>query len=144
MNRFLVNISKRLVTNHSFSNSNSYFNQQQYRFYSSINEIVKCGSINKSQLKDLLKDNKKNFILIDVRNPLEVETTGVIDTARHIPLGMLPAALSMSEDEFLDTFNFKKFDIKGSRSESAVAFAKSLGYTNSINYPGSFEDWSKN
>ncbi|KAM9986369.1 hypothetical protein ACTFIY_010788 [Dictyostelium cf. discoideum] len=114
--------------------------------------------INKQQLKELIDgiekgDYEKNYVLIDVRNPTEVEQTHLIPTAEHIPLGLLPAALSMSDSEFEETFNRKKFDVsdniifyclKGKRSEMAADLARNMGYRNVLNYPGSFEDWVSN
>ncbi|EAL73302.1 hypothetical protein DDB_G0267698 [Dictyostelium discoideum AX4] len=105
--------------------------------------------INKQQLKELIDgvekgDYEKNYVLIDVRNPTEVEQTHLIPTAEHIPLGLLPAALSMSDSEFEETFNRKKFDVSGKRSEMAADLARNMGYRNVLNYPGSFEDWVSN
>ncbi|KAN0025688.1 hypothetical protein ACTFIU_010282 [Dictyostelium citrinum] len=115
-------------------------------------------TINKQQLKELIDGvekgyYEKNYVLIDVRNPTEVEQTFLIPTADHIPLGILTAALSMSDSEYEETFNRKKFDVsdnvifyclKGKRSEMAADLAGNMGYRNVLNYPGSFEDWVSN
>ncbi|WEW58357.1 Thiosulfate sulfurtransferase rdl2, mitochondrial [Emydomyces testavorans] len=47
-------------------------------------------------------------ILIDVREPPELRSTGIIPTALSIPLNSQPDALFLTDDEFLTRFGFPK------------------------------------
>ncbi|GAM24625.1 hypothetical protein SAMD00019534_078000, partial [Acytostelium subglobosum LB1] len=122
--------------------------------YNVNHDFLKNDYVEKHQLEQLINDNRgletKDYVLVDVRNVAEVESTGVIESAMHIPLGMLPAAIEMNDDDFSETFKvdkFKKTDhiifycLKGKRSEMAVDFARAAGYKNSLNYPGSAGEW---
>ncbi|EGC39208.1 hypothetical protein DICPUDRAFT_148009 [Dictyostelium purpureum] len=124
----------------NLNNNNNHFIKA---FYSTFN-FKDNTSIDKQNLKKLIESNEKNYVLIDVRNPVEVETTSLIPTAIHIPLGILPAALSMSDEEYEEFYDRKKFKINGKRSEAAADFARGMGYRSVINYPGSYEDWVSN
>ncbi|KAL2373371.1 hypothetical protein RJ035_004884 [Blastomyces gilchristii] len=47
-------------------------------------------------------------ILIDVREPAELTSTGIIPTAHHIPIRTHPDAFFLPPDEFLTRFGFAK------------------------------------
>ncbi|KAK5576663.1 hypothetical protein RB653_007807 [Dictyostelium firmibasis] len=146
-NYFNNNIS--LISNNN-NNNNFKITMSNYTTKTpTIFNFKENKTINKQELKELIDgvqkgENEKNYVLIDVRNPTEVEQTSLIPTAIHIPLGILTAALSMSDSEYEDTFNQKKFDVSGKRSEMAADLARNMGYRTVLNYPGSFEDWISN
>ena len=105
------------------------------------------------RLKDLkeLIDNKKNYVLIDVRGKEEL-AFGVIPTSVNIPLPEFEYALDLNEDEFTRKFGITKFKKDdnlifycrtGNRSDMAAKFALSKGFVNSKNYAGSIWEWSE-
>ncbi|EFA81306.1 hypothetical protein PPL_05285 [Heterostelium album PN500] len=148
--RYHLNISRCYIQQQRFNATLQTTRCFSFRNMSTSNKSIsfdfqKNDIINKRELEQLIKDNRdqinKPYILIDVRNPTEVEQTGVIESALHLPLGILPAALEMTEDDFQDAFNIPKIQKTGKRSEMAVDMFRAAGYGNSINYPGSAAEW---
>lgn len=101
------------------------------------------------ELKELIA-KKKDYILIDVRNPDEL-VNGIIPTSKNIPLDELENALEMNPEKFRESYNFSKFSKKdnlifycrtGGRSLIATNLAASKGY-NARNYAGSIWEWSE-
>ncbi|KAI0651641.1 Rhodanese-like protein [Trametes meyenii] len=89
--------------------------------------------------------------LIDVREPDEV-LQGSIPSAVNLPLSVLPSALHLSPGEFKEKFGFEKprhnqevtfYCRSGKRSTTASDVAKRNGYTNILNYTGSWLDWTE-
>ncbi len=102
-----------------------------------------------SELKRLI-DTHGNYVLIDVREPAELNF-GMIPTAKNIPLGELEEALSLPPAEFENKYHFShpKKDSNlifhcrtGGRSEAATKLALAKGYTNASNFKGSIWEWS--
>ncbi|KAF2279213.1 Rhodanese-like protein [Westerdykella ornata] len=92
-------------------------------------------------------------ILIDVREPSELQSTGTIPTALNIPITSQPDALLLGPEDFEDRFGFPKpgtdkevvfFCKAGVRSRAAAQIAKRAGYDKVGEYPGSWLDWAKN
>ena len=101
-------------------------------------------------------------ILIDVREPSELLSTGVIPTAQSLPLSSHPDALFLSPDEFVNRFGYEKPGIKndalsltpdivfyckaGVRARAAAELAVQAGYDSERVgvYDGSWLDWAKN
>lgn len=83
----------------------------------SVEEILKTG----------------NYHLIDVREPLELEMDGQIDSALNIPLGEIE-----DKKEEISKLNGVKvfFCRSGNRSGKAVEFFKSQGLTDVFNGGG--------
>ena len=107
-------------------------------------------TISLNELKELI-DDKKNYILIDVRNKDEL-SFGVIPTSVNIPLPEFEFSFELNDDEFKKKFGFPKikkddnlifYCRTGSRSEMATKFAIQKGFTNSKNYAGSIWEWSE-
>ncbi|KAI5300810.1 hypothetical protein KEM55_004798 [Ascosphaera atra] len=97
--------------------------------------------------------------LIDVREPSELRSTGVIPGAVNIPLKTAPDAYSLPPDEFLDRFGYEKpgsskddenkdfifYCLAGVRARSAAELARQAGFKGRIGvYDGSWKDWEKN
>ncbi|PGG99198.1 hypothetical protein GX51_06392 [Blastomyces parvus] len=106
-------------------------------------------------------------ILIDVREPTELTSTGIIPTAHHIPIRTHPDAFFLPPDEFLTRFGFAKpeadappssttatkeekpdiiFYCKaGVRARSMAKLAAQAGYDKGRLgvYYGSWLDWEK-
>ncbi|KAI0762776.1 Rhodanese-like protein [Fomes fomentarius] len=88
--------------------------------------------------------------LIDVREPDEV-LQGSIPSAVNLPLSVISTALHLPPAEFKEKYGFEKprqdqeltfYCRSGVRSASAADVAKRNGYTNLINYKGSWLDWT--
>lgn len=103
-------------------------------------------------IKQLPKQPEK--LLIDVREPKELEETGQIPTSINIPLGMVADELGTNFDAgaFKAKYGRDKpqrnteiiFHCKiGRRSHSAAEIANSLGYQNTKNYLGSWTEWAE-
>ncbi|KFZ23747.1 hypothetical protein V502_01777 [Pseudogymnoascus sp. VKM F-4520 (FW-2644)] len=89
-------------------------------------------------------------ILIDVREPGELRTTGRIPTSVNLPLSSCPDAFFLPADEFEDRFGFEKpregrgvvFYCKaGVRSRAAAALAREGGWEGVGEFPGSWMEW---
>ncbi|KAJ5106471.1 hypothetical protein N7456_003146 [Penicillium angulare] len=96
-------------------------------------------------------------IFIDVREPAELNGTGIIPSAINIPLASQPDALYLDADEFETRFGFPKPSVgkdqqivfyckAGVRAEAAAQLAVGAGYdADTIGiYYGSWLDWAKN
>merc|ERR1712226_27019 len=95
------------------------------------------------ELVDLI--NKKEATIIDVREPRELEKSGVIPSSTNIPLRLIPDALNMPDEKFENLFGIEKPDEDaeliftcyiGKRSFVAREIAKSLGFSRARHYPG--------
>ncbi|KAK9737837.1 Rhodanese-like domain [Popillia japonica] len=99
-----------------------------------------------------LKDDKE-VLLVDVRDPKEIEETGLIPGAINIPLNTLENALkNVTPEEFLTRYNREKPEMdtalifscrSGNRAGRALTIASNLGYKNVKNYTGGWLDWEK-
>lgn len=103
---------------------------------------------------------QKNLILVDVREPAELTSTGVIPSAVAVPLASQPDALFLTPDEFETRFGYPKpgagSDADGSdivfyckagvRARAAAQLAVQAGYDpQRIGvYDGNWLDWAKN
>lgn len=123
------------------------------RHYSVLSQSV-AKLFKYEDVKDLVKNPEKypDSVLIDVREPMEYKD-GHIPGALNVPFKSSPGALDMSEEEFEDSFGFKKpskdqnlvfYCLGGVRSTAAEELANSFGYPNRANYVGSYEDWVAN
>ena len=63
-----------------------------------------------------LKSNRKlpNVLVVDVRNPGEIEKRGRIPNSINMPLKALETVLKMSEENFFDEMGFKKGELSNS------------------------------
>lgn len=96
--------------------------------------------------------DQKNKVLIDVREPSELQETGVIPGSINIPLGEVESALKLPPKEFHSKFGRTKPDSSteiifsckmGKRSADAQEIASKLGFTNIKNYTGGWLDWEE-
>lgn len=101
-------------------------------------------------IKDI--PNHPEAYLIDVRNPDELERTGVIPASINIPLPELEAALSKSNDEFKAAYKRPKpkedsyiiFScLAGGRAQRATEQAIANGFVNAKAYKGSWTEWAQ-
>ncbi|PKX89561.1 rhodanese-like domain-containing protein [Aspergillus novofumigatus IBT 16806] len=95
------------------------------------------------------------LILVDVREPAELTSTGIIPTAVAVPLASQPDALFLTPDEFETRFGYPKPGIEeegdiifyckaGVRAKTAAQLAVQAGYNpDRIGvYEGSWLDWA--
>ncbi|KAK1594424.1 Rhodanese-like domain-containing protein [Colletotrichum navitas] len=103
------------------------------------------------QMAELAKD-PKGVVIVDSREPGELEQTGRIPSAINVPVSTAPESFHISEEDFEERYGFPRpgkdtelvFYCKaGVRSRAAAALAKDAGWTKVGEYPGSFMDWEK-
>ena len=91
-------------------------------------------------------------ILIDVREPSEIESTGNIPGAKNMPMNSAPDGLFLPAEEFEEKFGWSKpksdaelvFYCKaGVRSRAAAGMARMAGWKNVSESPGSWDKWVK-
>ncbi|KAF9256183.1 Rhodanese-like protein [Marasmius fiardii PR-910] len=118
------------------------------------NLVVDSGSV-KVITYDLLKPKTqttaRNTTLIDVREPTEVRG-GMIPTAVNIPLRALHDSLKYSPEDFRKMYGVAKpgrseeitfYCNKGLRSQVASDIAIQNGFTNILDYRGSWVEWAR-
>ncbi|XP_026285471.1 rhodanese domain-containing protein CG4456 isoform X3 [Frankliniella occidentalis] len=116
------------------------------------------GSVASTMGRDLTYDDivklssKNEIILIDVREPAEIQETGKLPGSTHIPLGDVPNALNLDAAAFKEKYGIEKpaqdaplvFSCRsGKRSNTALDKALALGFANSRHYAGGWLDWEK-
>ncbi|MBV9272202.1 MAG: hypothetical protein JO165_13995 [Candidatus Eremiobacteraeota bacterium] len=80
----------------------------------------------------------KHFVLLDVREPDEVETASV-DGALHIPMGDVPARCAeIDRDTHVAVMCHK-----GGRSSRIARFLQSQGYENVVNVNGGIDAYAE-
>jgi len=103
------------------------------------------------ELKPKTEQPSTDKYLIDVREPDEVRL-GAIPSAVNLPLSVLSGALHLSPDAFKAQYGFDKpkkdqevvfYCRSGKRSTTACDVAKRNGFTNLLNYKGSWLEWSE-
>ncbi|XP_005189462.2 rhodanese domain-containing protein CG4456-like [Musca domestica] len=150
----IYNFPTKLATHTSSAYNNTTaitrinFNKQ-YCTKTSINSIPIVGY---EEIKQLTK--YPNKLLIDVREPEELQETGRIPTSINIPLDQVATALADTVDagafktKYGRDFPSKATEVifhcrSGKRSQKAAETAKKLGYENAKNYLGSWNEWAE-
>ncbi len=96
-----------------------------------ISEIVKITHLSSSDLKKLIDEKNKDYILIDVRSRGEY-ASGHIPTAIHILYTQIEERINeIPKDKLIDVYCKV-----GSRSSVAESKLKELGYKNVLNFGG--------
>lgn len=99
---------------------------------------------------DELSANLKNYVVVDVRNPDEVERHGQIPGSHCLPAREVEEALDLDDQSFKDKYGFPKPSpdqtlvthcMKGGRARRAGDALAAKGLCVKV-YAGSFEDWS--
>lgn len=103
-------------------------------------------------MQQLLEKPDPDRILIDTREPGELQATGTIPGALNIPVTTQPDAFFITAEEFEDRFGFDRpaqdqevvFYCKaGVRSRAAAELARQAGWAKVGEYQGSWLDWEK-
>lgn len=139
---FYVNINKKIEEKRKHERILRKHTQEE-----NITREIKI--ISRNELKSLI-DKKENYVLIDVRNPEELQH-GMIPTARNIPLQEIEHAFDLSDEEFNSKYSFVKpkkddniifYCRTGGRSNRAAKILLDKGF-NAKNYKGSIWDWAE-
>jgi rhodanese-related sulfurtransferase len=113
------------------------------------------NEIKRDELKTLI-DSRQTLgesapiLLVDVREPSEVQTYGSIPTSINIPMNDVDKELSLTPDLFKQKYGKviskdKKIIFycrSGARSEVCTKTAIDKGYVNAVNYKGSALEWA--
>lgn len=104
------------------------------------------------EVKKLTQEVEPKVLVVDVREPGELKSTGRVPGAVNIPVTSQPDSFHISEEEFEDRFGFPRpardqevvFYCKaGVRSRAAAGLAKDAGWSKVGEYPGSWLDWAE-
>ena len=97
-----------------------------------------------------IQNNKKDAILIDVREKAELENHGIVEGAVNIPFGAFDEVMKMNNDQFKDVTGIDKpaqdqklifFCVKGIRAKTGADLAADkFKFSNSYFYKLSFKD----
>lgn len=106
-----------------------------------------------SEIQSLTTNPDPNRIIVDVREPGEVQSTGKIPGSRNVPVSSAPDAFFLPAEEFEERYGFEKpgkdaeaiFYCKaGVRSRAAARLAAQGGFAGKIGeFPGSWIEWEK-
>ncbi|KAI9057183.1 Rhodanese-like protein [Trametes sanguinea] len=123
--------------------------QQKYQALNDQQRDWDAKEISYEELKPKTLQPSPDKYLIDVREPDEV-VQGSIPSAVNLPLSVLSSALQLPPAQFKEKFGFEKprpnqevtfYCRSGKRSSTAADVAKRNGYTNILNYKGSWLEW---
>ncbi len=93
--------------------------------------------ISVSELKERLDTRGHNFVLLDVREPWELQICSLPDSV-EIPMGQVPARL----DEIEPQQDVVIICHHGIRSQQIAYYLQSAGYENLYNLRGGISAWS--
>ncbi|KAG5886341.1 hypothetical protein JTB14_000445 [Gonioctena quinquepunctata] len=120
----------------------------QVDFSTFSNKIVTYQDVKK------VSQGNNDVTIIDVREPEELKSTGVLPGSINIPLGTLGSVLKdETSEQFLAKYGKKKpietstiiFSCHaGRRSDAAQKMAEKLGFQRVHNYSGGWQDWEQN
>jgi rhodanese-related sulfurtransferase len=90
-------------------------------------------------------------IIVDVREPSELQEMGTIPGAINIPILHNPDSFSITDAEFRERHGIERpgkdkelifFCMAGVRSHAATGAARDRGWTKAADYPGSWNQWT--
>jgi rhodanese-related sulfurtransferase len=153
---FHISLPQHLVAVQCCSAAPTGFNQKRYFTGLSVRsfcqqEKERWADLSYEQLNALLES--RDIILIDVREPKEIEALGKISDSINIPLSQIKAALQLADGEFSERFKCEKpqkhatnlvfYGLCEVKSSAALEIAHKLGYKKARHFPGGFEEWAK-
>ena len=109
-----------------------------------VNQAKK--KINNIDVKDALQlHSNKQFLFIDIRDIREIQKSGRILGAKHVPRGMLEFWIDPSspyhKEFFNDDLNFIFYCASDWRSALATKTANKIGLLNASHLVGGFNKW---
>jgi rhodanese-related sulfurtransferase len=108
--------------------------------------------INTTQVQAHLSNPSPDTILVDTREPNELQATGTIPGSLNIPITSKPDSFFISAEEFEDRMGFERpgkekevvfYCRAGVRSRAAAELARQAGWEKVGEYSGSWLDWEK-
>jgi rhodanese-related sulfurtransferase len=120
------------------------------KMHGSLSTPAAVNMLTSKKVKSLSLNPVKDRILIDTREPSELQATGTIPSSINIPVTSQPDAFFITNEEFEDRFGFERptkdqeviFYCKaGVRSRAAATLAKQAGWENVSEYPESWLGW---
>lgn len=137
--RDLCTTSYRLRSSETPPTSSSTPESKQYTF---------------AEISSLATSPDPKKIIIDVREPAELQASGRIPTSQNAPLTSSPDFPFLPAAEFEDRFGFPRpgpndevifYCKSGVRSKAAAKLAQQAGFGGVVSeYPGSWKDWEAN
>ena len=105
-------------------------------------------NINNIDIEDALKlHSNKQFLFIDIRDIREIQKSGRILGAKHVPRGMLEFWIDPNspyhKEFFNDDLNFIFYCASDWRSALATKTANKIGLLNASHLVGGFNNWLK-
>ena len=102
--------------------------------------------INNLNIKDALILNKnKDYLFIDLRDIRELQKSGKIKNAKHVPRGMLEFWIDplspYHKDFFAQNYNFVFYCASGWRSALSTLTAQEMGLKNVSHIDGGYTKW---
>ncbi|KAG8167909.1 hypothetical protein KVR01_003598 [Diaporthe batatas] len=122
------------------------------RRYSQQNQPKESKIWSFEEVQKLTQEAEPSVLVVDVREPGELKSTGRVPGAVNIPVTSQPDSFHISEEEFEDRFGYPRpakdqevvFYCKaGVRSRAAAGLAKDAGWSKVGEYPGSWLDWAE-
>lgn len=106
------------------------------------------------EIQSISSSPTPNQILIDVREPSELHSSGTIPSSLNLPLKTAPDFMFLSAEEFEDRFGRPRpsaddevifYCRSGVRSRAAAELAKQASFGGTVSeFPGSWLEWEKN
>lgn len=106
-----------------------------------------------TDVQSLSSSPSPHRILIDVREPNELRTTGKIPSAQNLPISSAADGFFLPAEEFEERFGFEKPGPKdevifyckaGVRSRAAARLAEQAGFAGKVGeFPGSWIEWAE-
>lgn len=153
-----LNVTSRHVSHHAQPRIPSSVSEIQSSIQDHIDPrsgVVKTKKfvVTWQELEQMLEGGPNAVKLIDVREPKEVEETGLLPRAINIPLSTLKASLQLSPEMFEALYGVVKptrddptplvfYARSAVKSSTALEIAYKLGLKKSRHYPGGWEEWS--
>ena len=112
--------------------------------------VVEMVTRAKAQVENLTpgqveQERSQGAVLVDLREPAELQTDGVIEGAVHAPRGMLEFYADPSSPYHRDEFNPTRRTIlycaSGGRSALGAVALSALGYTDVAHLDGGMKNW---
>ena len=91
-----------------------------------------------TELQQRLKESSNNFVLVDVREPWELEVCSFPD-ALEIPMGQVPARV----DEINPDQDVIIVCHHGIRSQRVAYYLQNVGFENLFNVRGGIDAWAR-
>ena len=114
----------------------------------SVQELVNLAktNINNVEVKDALKlHSNKSYLFIDIRDIREIQKSGRILGAKHVPRGMLEFWIDPNSPYHKDFFNYDLnfifYCASDWRSALATEAANKIGLLNTSHLVGGFNKW---